>query len=280
MEELDRMFDEFGIEVLKEEKVEEPEVEQKKQEVQKQIEQLEIQVNEILQEETIDEAKEVFMIFGEKGHGKTVQALSFPGEIAAFSFDGKTMRIKVKYFNNDKRLHVYDVNKLLDFSTPDRIKQSAAKAYYSIVKTLEALNGKMDYIVFDGTEILQLICEWTVRYEQNIDTFAGMEYDKWKDRRAKIKHLHNLALRVAKKGVIYTAYPQKDEIIVEGEFIAKRDVPRWIDAIVTETDYVLQVFKDSRDGRHKVKVVSSKDKNFLPEKTFDVEGRSLWEVKK
>jgi len=41
--------------------------------------------------------------------------------------------------------------------------------------------------------------------------------------------------------VIYTTYVDKDEIIQDGDFVVKEDVPRWIDAIMYETDVVIRI---------------------------------------
>ncbi len=60
-----------------------------------------------------------FMIYGEKGDSKTTTALSFPGKIAALSFDHKTVEIWAEFFENDPRITVYDAIRYMDYSSPD-----------------------------------------------------------------------------------------------------------------------------------------------------------------
>ena len=101
LDELDEFFEEL------EEETEEPE-EETPEETKKELATL-------LKEESEPEPKEVFMYFGDKGHGKTVQALGHDGEIAVLSFDGKSMKVKKKWYKNDARIHVFNINKLVDF---------------------------------------------------------------------------------------------------------------------------------------------------------------------
>jgi len=71
--------------------------------------------------------REVWLIFGDKGTGKTTVALSFPGEILVLSFDRKSAIIKHNMYNDDPRIHVFDVVKYMDYSTPEKMTESAEK---------------------------------------------------------------------------------------------------------------------------------------------------------
>jgi len=84
-------------------------------------------VPEALEEEVSQPAKEVWLIFGDKGTGKTTVALSFPGEILVLSFDRKSAIIKHNMYNDDPRIHVFDVVKYMDYSTPEKMTRAPKK---------------------------------------------------------------------------------------------------------------------------------------------------------
>lgn len=75
-----------------------------------------------------------------------------------------------------------------------------------------------------------------------------------------IRQIHHKALKTAKKGLIYTCYTDKDEIVKDGEFVTKKDVPRWVDCIMYETDCVVKVEanRDKTGQRFHATVESSK----------------------
>lgn len=188
--------------------------------------------------------KEVILIYGHKGHGKTYLAMSFPGKIVVLSFDRKSAQVKYKDFKGDGRIKVYDVMKYVDYSTPQRWLETAEKTFKFLNALLDQVIAKdpPDWIVIDGSEIFQQICEMTMRYRNNLMPFQGIaNLNLWKERRMYIRQIHNKCLNIAKKGIIYTTYVDKDEIVVDGEIIARKDVPRWIDAIMYETDTVIRV---------------------------------------
>jgi hypothetical protein len=189
------------------------------------------------------EGKDVYMVYGIKGHGKTYLALTFPGTIKALSFDRKTARVWQKDFKKDARIKVYDAIINMDYSSPERMLETSEKTFKYINYLLDSFKANPpDWILIDGVEIFEQVAEMTMRYRNNLQAYQGIaNRNLWKERRLYIKQLHNKALSIAKKGVIYTTYVDKDEIVVDGELVTKQDVPRWIDAIMYETDTVIKV---------------------------------------
>lgn len=274
--------------IQREVKVEQPkqtvsqQVVEEKREVVQQSQQVETKVESPFIEEEVP-SKEVYLIFGDKGVGKTTLAMSFPGEVLVLSFDRKSAIIKATRYNNDKRIHVFDVTKYMDYSDPQAMVKSAE---YTFTKLNELLDNytkyypNPDWVVIDSAQIFQQICEWTMRARHGLEAFEGISnLNLWKERRMYIRQIHNKALNLANKGVIYTTYVEKDEVIIKGEVVTRRDAPAWIDVLIYETDYVLYAYVDESKHAYMVRVVSSKNDSKLPSgRTFDVTNKSLWQV--
>jgi len=204
--------------------------------------------NELLDDEfdfTEDDGsgKEVYLVYGKKGEGKTYTALSFPGKIAVLSFDRKSGKIKnLLGLDNVK---VWNGIKYMDFSSPEAELKSAEKNWRYLNKLLDKVirNWEPDWIVIDGSEILSHLCELVMRYRNGIMPFQGIKnLNLWKERKQYIRQIHYLSLDIAKRGIIYTAYSEKDEIIEDGEVVSRKDVPKWLDVILYETDVVLKTY--------------------------------------
>jgi len=295
MSSVEDIFKEFeAIEVKKEEKkpeekkeekpsitIPEPKEEEKKEEIkveQKTTEKL----FEIDEEQSIP-AKEVYLIFGDKGEGKTTVAFSFPGEILCLSFDRKSSIVKYNMYGNDKRIHIFDVVKLMDYSTPDKMLESAEVTYNAVLELLTNYAKKYpqpDWVVIDAAQIFHQVAEWTMRKRHGIGPFEGIaNLNVWKERRMYIRDVHYKALNLAKRGVIYTTHAEFDEVIISSEVIHRKKVPAWVDVLIYETDYVLMTEFDEKDKNFVVKVVTSKNDKKLPTgKKFIVTGRRFWDV--
>jgi hypothetical protein len=257
-------------------KVEEPKVEAKTVE-------RKVDVKLPVDEETDVPVKTVWLIFGEKGTGKTVTALSFPGHILVLSFDRKSNIIKHTFYGGDGRIRVFDVVKLMDYTTPEKMLESSERTYEAVIELLDAyprVHGNPDWVVIDAAQVMQQICEWTMRKRHNIGPFDGISnLNLWKERRAYMRNIHNKALNIARKGIVYTTYVEKDRLIISGEVVHEKDVPAWIDILIYETDYVLQTIYDPLKKAFEVKVVTSKNDKLLPSgQIYNVTSRRLWEV--
>jgi hypothetical protein len=195
--------------------------------------------------------------------GKTTTALSFPGEILVLSFDRKSAIIKHNMFNDDPRIHVFDIVKYMDYTTPESMVASAEKTFNYLNALLDNYTTKYpqpDWVVIDGAQIFQQIAEWTMRYRHNLGPFDGIaNLNLWKERRMYIRQIHNKALNLAKRGVIYSTYVEKDEVVIKGEIVTRKDTPAWIDVLIYETDYVLYTYYDESKKTYHVRVLSSKN---------------------
>lgn len=231
--------------------------------------------------EDIESHKEVHLIYGDKGTGKTTLAFGYPGEIVCLSFDNKSAIIKRVMYNNDKRIHVFNVMKYMDYDDPDKMIETSAKTYEYIKAVLEhSSRYNPDWIVFDGAEIFSQICEWRMRYRHGIGAFAGISnLNLWKERRMNIRQIHNMALEMVKKGIIYTTFTTKDNIIISGVVVRQKDVPKWVDVLMFESDYVIHVDTEPGTYRQLATVVTSKDNSKLVTgRVYDVTNKTLWEV--
>ncbi|MFQ6084589.1 MAG: hypothetical protein ACE5WD_14715 [Candidatus Aminicenantia bacterium] len=196
--------------------------------------------------------------------GKTTLALTFPGTIAALSFDKKTMMPKMNYFNGDKRIKVFNAVKYYSRETDEKNK-SAEETYHYVLKILEELKEKQpDWVLIDGIEIFQKIAEGVMRHHHNLTPYQGVSNRNiWKERRDVIAKVHDEAIKASKRGVIYTTYTTHEEIVEEGTVVTKLEIPRYIDKVMWETDFVLNI-KNNYDPKSKktafiLRVVSSKD---------------------
>jgi hypothetical protein len=272
---------EVTIEPRKEEIKVEPKVEAK---VEVKVEEVKVPEKIIpIEEEQSIPAKEVYLIFGGKGEGKTTVAFSFPGEILCLSFDRKSSIIKYNMYGNDKRIHIFDVVKLMDYSTPERMLESAEQTYNAILELLTnypKMYPQPDWVVIDAAQIFHQVCEFTMRKRHGIGPFEGIaNLNVWKERRMYIRDVHYKALNLAKRGVIYTTHAEFDEVIISSEVVHKKKVPAWIDVLIYETDYVLMTEFDEKDKNFVVKVVTSKNDKKLPTgKKYIVTGRRFWDV--
>jgi len=195
-----------------------------------------------LEEDDVSD-KAVFTLYGAKGSGKTAVGESFPGEIAVLSFDFKSAAIKKHLYKDDKRIHVYNVMKYSNSSSPMAKLSSSEAVFNYILALLEKFEKEdnIDWIMIDGIEVFQRQCEFLMRYRNGIAAYAGIaNRNLWKERRQYLQETHRASLVAAKKGVIYTTYTDKHEVIEDGQFIVKEDIPKWVDVVMMETDVVVK----------------------------------------
>lgn len=225
----------------------------------------------------------VFTIYGEKGDGKTVLALSFPGKIAAISFDRKTQIIKNNFYDGDERIKVFDAVRYLDEMVENYPKSSHDTIEYcKQLLTTKIKELEPDYILIDGTEILMRIAEQAMRHKFGWSATEGIKnMNAWKIRRLILRGLHARAVQCAKKGVIYTTYMKQKEIIHEGTLITKKDIPAYVDILLWETDIVLKSWSeyDKKTGKKfLMRIDSSKLKQFGTGKEYDVTNKRILDI--
>lgn len=211
--------------------------------------------------------KLIYTIFGDKGSGKTTSALSFDGRIVAISFDHKTVTIKNNFYNNEKPIKVYDGVRYYE-KTPDKILKTAKITYEYVTQILQKFvnapeENKPDWILIDGLEIINSVCEMAMRNDRGYKPFAGISnMNDWKYRNIMMDQIHNYSYNACKKGVIYTTYSKIENLEVEnGEIVLSKEIPKWFGNVMLETDIVLKTFiRQGKDGQqiYMVDVKSSK----------------------
>ncbi len=219
--------------------------------------------------------KTTYTIYGDKGTGKTTFAFQFKGKKLCLSFDRKSERIKHYLFKDNPDIVIVDaVEKYI--RTPGDMVESSRVAYDNIVRVITE-SEEYDYIMIDGLEKLNEMCEMVMRYEHKLTPFQGIpQMTYWKLRRVLLSGIHELCLKKALRGVIYTTFTKVDEIeIVDGQVIEKRGTPRYFDAIEEETDVLFKTivsYKSNQESNpeFKVKVITSKIPKFKTGKILNV----------
>ena len=192
-----------------------------------------------------DDPKIVITIYGLKGDGKTMLCLALPGKIAALSFDNKTAKIWKYYYNSDPRIMVLNSVLFYDRSTQDKQLESSNKTVDFNIELLETIvkDFEPDWVLVDGFERFTRIAEMKMRFKEGLRPYQGISnLNVWKARRDYVAGLHQAAYKACKRGIIYTTYIKKDEIIIDGSLVTRKDVPRWFDVIMEETDVVIKAF--------------------------------------
>ena len=119
-----------------------------------------------------------------------------------------------------ERIKVFDAVRYHDMSSTETWLESSDRTFRYINSLLDHIKEevKPDWIVIDGLEIYNQIAEMTMRYRNNLLPYQGVaNMNLWKERRLYIRQLHYKALEIAKRGIIYTTYSEKDKVIVDGD---------------------------------------------------------------
>ncbi len=229
-------------------------------------------------------------VFGLKGSGKTFLSLSFPGTFFALTFDNKTQSVanenkyakictKLGYKNPTDKVTVFNGVRYYDRTSPDNWLKSADFSWVYINRILDSLSeGKLknlqgnpierpDWILIDGGEIVHTMLEMVMRNRNGLMAFQGISNrNVWKERRMYIETLLHRCQEIAKKGVIWTSYIQKDEIKEDGDFVSIQDVPKWVDAVLYETDVLIKTErKTGKSSQDFYATVESSKWDIIPE---------------
>lgn len=229
--------------------------------------------------------KEVWLMAGEKGEGKTDAALSFINRseedtMVAIAFDNKTVRVWEKRYNKNPRVTVFNGMRYYKFSSKDGITKAAARSYKYLMKLIDRIEKvKPDWILIDNSELFtRKIAEYYARYNWKLPPFSGAEWKLWDERNHYIQELFMRCYDIAKKGVIYTTYiRQTDTLIEDGRVIAKKETPKWVDAIKYETDFVVKTWREPGSKTFLAEIISSKDDGLVPTGSiYDISDVGLW----
>lgn len=239
--------------------------------------------------EDVGEKKEIFTIYGHKNDGKTTISYGIPhkgDKILVFSFDNKSTRPKDAEYVKAGNLQIKVINaiKYLDKSNEQRYLESSAVTHEFILSILEQSRSKFapDWVMFDGTEVMSGIMELVMRSKNNLKPYQGIaNRSLWRERRQYIDDIHMKAMDIASKGVIYTMYSTKDEIIDnDGTVTKKVDVPKWIGSVMEETDVVIHA-ESKFENNKKVfiaRVEGSKIPDRYPDGVYNVTGKRARDV--
>ncbi len=220
--------------------------------------------------------KKVFLIYGDKGVGKTSLALMFPGNIVAFSFDGQTRIIKKQlsqiYPEKANSIKVYDMDQVYygtDLNNAREDILSSSEILLTFMKKI-VTSTHPDWFLVDGSSEYVTMAEYVMRKNNSLLPFQGISNQNlWKERNVYIRQLHNTMVNNARFGVIYTGWEQLVEVEDEGE-LKKITMPKWTDIIMQKTQFIIRAVKvtaKSSNGqklnKYFAKIVSSKDDDFL-----------------
>lgn len=222
--------------------------------------------------------KTVITIWGKKGKGKTSLAFGAGGKIVCFSYDKKASNIKENMGKRAKDVIVKDAVKYLDKTTPDLWMETGETTFRYVIGLLDNLDERPDWIVHDGSEILHITLEMAMRHRNNLKAFQGIHNRNiWKERRMMLDQIQDKSIRLAKKGIIYTAYTDKDKIIEDGEVIKEELFPKWIAAILEETDVTIHVdSKQKKESKEFIAIIDDSKRENLPTgKVVDVTNKGF-----
>lgn len=239
--------------------------------------------------EDTGEKKEVFTVYGHKNDGKTTISYGIPyvsDKILVFSFDNKSTRPKDASYIADAKVDIKVINAIryLDKSGEMKYLESSILTHKFILSILEQSKDKFapDWVMFDGTEVMSGIMELVMRSKNNLKPYQGIaNRSLWRERRQYIDDIHMKAMEIAKKGVIYTMYSQKDEIIDnDGTVTKKVDIPRWIGSVMEETDVVIHAESKFENNKKMfyARVEGSKIPDKYPDGMYNVSGKRVRDV--
>lgn len=221
-------------------------------------------------EEDTGETKLVITVFGGKGVGKTTTAMQFPGSVAAISLDRKTKRIadQRNEAGSKKDIRVYDGRKYLIIDRDNYTKTSANTIEYlhGILEHLDSdEDNRPDWIILDAMEYMIQICEGKMRYDNHIGPYEafGKNPALWRERNTNFRIWHDQAMKVARRGVIYTAYYAYDS-----NENSEYKIPKWTEVVQSESDIVVHCSARPVEGEefavnHGTQVLSSKIPSML-----------------
>ena len=273
-----------------EEKEEEREEEEEREQVEPQKQEQEVQEVQVVEREekreerrqivfedetfSIEEVEEaspktVLVIAGEKGHGKTTLALSMPGKIAVLAYDRKAAPVKFFFYKGDRRIRVFDMLRYYNPTSKNEVLEHAVKSVKYARALLNYLKEEntVDWIVIDNFDVLTRLCEMTARYYNHLQPFGGtgeVGYKLFDERNFYIRTIFQSAFETAKKGVIYTLYLTTQEVVRGGQVVERTRVPKWVDAVLYETDVALVVSKIPDERRFLCHVLTSKNEEEFP----------------
>lgn len=240
-------------------------------------------------------SKHTITIYGLKGSGKTYLTLSTPGSHFCLTFDNKSQSIADELEADGKvkegQIEVHDGVKYYDRTSGDNWLKSSDYSWRYINALLDKIKleqkdddsqgrfiERPDWIEVDGGEIVHTMLEMVMRERNNLMPFQGISNrNVWEERRMYIETLLHRCQKIARKGVIWTSYIDKDEIKEDGDYVSIQDIPKWIDAVLYETDVLVKAErKTGKAGQEFYATVESSKWRAIPESgRINVTGRGF-----
>jgi len=247
-----------------------------------------------------EEQTRIITIVGKKHSGKTSVTYGFTGSKYYLSYDKNSAKpletLLPRFFMDEKKaekdFHFINASEYYNELSAEKLKEmknideilrkwqeGAVNTYYYTIFLLDELAKKesVDYLIIDGSEILYKCCEQIMRVRHNLVASQGFkERNWWKERNILWDVIHQKALNVAKKGVIYTTYLKVVEQ-EEDEIINMKDVPNWYGSMMMETEIILETFTQfKKDGEKHYSVrIESKISSMPEAATLDVTNRTI-----
>lgn len=191
------------------------------------------------------------MIYGDKGDGKTTAAFSLPGKHYCLSFDEMSVYVWEEVFRKDGRIKVKDAMRYISKLDGAMWLESADRSfrYINHLFDVDVEEFEPDWIVVDGLDILvRDICEKRMRYALNLDPIKPFNLLFWQLRNMYADQIHLRATKIAKRGVIYTAYVNEEGIeFVDGKMIKKKRRPQWAAEVKKKVAVVILVERDETE---------------------------------
>ena len=182
---------------------------------------------------------DLIWIAGDKDAGKTLLAFLFEGSILCFSYDGKSVAIKEQDFENDERIEIHDIDSRFDKSLENKVKSGAHCTDY-IMKVLYTYPEKsVDYVVHDYAELIPKLTEMKGRHIEEVELLTAIsKYSEvWKKRHTMMDDLLYRSKKIARKGVIFTGFTYRDNLIVDGAIVKTgMRVPKWFGDVERDID--------------------------------------------
>jgi len=238
--------------------------------------------------EDTEEKKKIFTVYGHKNDGKTTISYGIPEEgdkILVFSFDNKSKRpTEAEYITKaNLKIRVINAIQFVDASDDGKYLATNAKTLRFIVDMLNQAKEKFapDWVMFDGTEAMSRVAEMAMRYKNNLKPYQGIaNRSLWQERKQFLTNIHRKSVNISNKGVIYTMYSQKDEIVIDGNTEKKTDVPKWVGSIMEETDVTIKAIARSEGGKRvfRAQIEGSKLPAEYADGLYDVTGIRFYDA--
>ena len=159
--------------------------------------------------------------------------------------------MKIDLFNNSPEIVVVSGTPYLEYSD-DKYVEGGKKTHDFLCFLLKdiAAKGDADWVIIDGLERVKEIAEMVMRAKHKLgpfENFANLNF--WKTRKLAIREIQHLALKAAKKGLVYTTYAEDDDIIIEaGQVVKRAQRPKWFDIVEESTDIMVRVWVEAKKG--------------------------------